>query len=80
MKLFNDPSVYIAIFNFLGTIGNLLWTFKLNSTKGSNELITYWQQESEKKDSQIDDLNDEIRRLRKRVNVYAKYHNHKPLA
>ena len=77
MKLINDPAIYIAVFNMLSTLGNLMWTWKLNSARGSNELIIYWQQESEKKDSEIDDLNDEIRRLRKRIQVYAQYHNHK---
>lgn len=77
---FQDLTIISALFNFFSMIGNLIWSWRLNSIKGNNELISYWKEECEKKDNEIRDLQNSIIKLNSRLLVYQKFHNHKPLA
>lgn len=58
-------------------LGNAAFLFRLNGIKSYDELVKYWKAESEKKDNQLKEQDDIIRRLHKRLFVYQKFHNHK---
>jgi hypothetical protein len=65
--MINDVSIVIAISNFISMVGNLYWSITLNKVKSNHELVSYWKEESDKKDYQLKEQTRLIHKLQAHI-------------